>query len=413
MKKIRNLYFIALLFASSLGFSQKFAVEGKISGVQNNGLHSVLVAPEIRSLANENLSDIRIFDSKNRETPYFLTNNFKTASSTFEEFKIISKSTIPNKSSSVVFENNSNNSLTEITLAIANSDVEKTYSISGSNDLTAWFGLVNNRLLQDLTDSENTFIYKNISVPKNQYRYLKIDFNDKKTLPIAVLKVGNFSSQIGVASALQEIKKEEFKVQEFPDSKKTRITFKFENPAVINQISFLIKNNSLYRRNAQIIVARTEVHKKRKHNYEESLESFELTSGSQNTFSIGSLREKEFYIDIENQDNQPLSISEVKLFQNPVYLVADLSAGENYTLKAGNPNLAAPQYDISSFQNTISKALPEAKISNITKMKKNQKSAKENAEIWSQPWFMWVCIGFAGIIIFYFSLSLIKDMKKN
>lgn len=412
MKTIKHFLFITSLIASSCAFSQEFAVEGKISGIQSNGLHSVLITPEIRSLSNENLSDIRIFDSKSRETPYFLTNDLKTTSTAFEEYKIISKNTVLNKSSSVIFENNSNKNLTGITLAIANSDVEKVYNISGSNDLTEWFGLVNNRLLDDLSDSENTFIYKNIPLPNNKYRYLKIDFNDKKTLPIAVLKVGKFSSQTS-SSALQEIKKEEFKIQEFPKAKKTRITFKFENSQIINQISFTIKNASLYRRTAKIIVTRTEVYKKRKKNYEENLESFELTSGSTNTFSIAALREKEFYIDIENQDNQPLSISEVKLFQNPIYLVADLNSGENYTLKAGNLNLLEPHYDLSSFQNSISKALPEAQISNTIRLKKAEKLDTKNTAIWSQPWFMWVCIGIAGIIIFYFSLSLIKDMKKN
>lgn len=412
MKTIKHFLFITSLIASSFAFSQEFAIEGKISGIQSNGLHSVLITPKIRSLANENLSDIRIFDSKSRETPYFLTNDLKTTSTAFEEYKIISKSTVANKSSSVVFENNSNKNLIEITLAIANSDVEKVYNISGSNDLTEWFGLVNNRLLDDLSDSENTFIYKNIPLPNNKYRYLKIDFNDKKTLPIAVLKVGKFSSQTS-ASVLQEIKKEEFKIQEFPKTKKTRITFKFENSQIIDQISFTIKNASLYRRTAKIIVNRTEVYKKRKKNYEENLESFELTSGSTNTFSIATLREKEFYIDIENQDNQPLSISEVKLFQNPIYLVADLNSVENYTLKAGNLNLSEPHYDLSSFQNSISKALPEAQISQIIRLKKAHKLDAKNTAIWSQPWFMWVCIGIAGIIIFYFSLSLIKDMKKN
>ena len=411
MKTINFIQLAFLIFPSIL-FSQEFSLEGKISGVQKNGLHSVLLTPEIRSISKEDLSDIRFFDSKNKDTPYFLTNDFKTTSTAFEEFKIISKNNVPNKISSVIFENNSNKNITEITLAIANSDVEKSYNISGSNDLSEWFGLVNNRLLYDLTDSDNTFIYKNISVPNNKYRYLKVDFNDKKTLPIAVLKVGKFSSQIS-PSALQEITKEDFKIQEFPKEKKTRITFKFENAPIIDQISFTIKNASLYRRTAKIMVNRTEIHKKRKKNYEENLENFELSSNTTNTFSIGELREKEFYIDIENQDNQPLEISEVKLFQKPIYAVADLISGENYILKTGNSSLSEPHYDLSSFQNSISKVLPEAKISEIKKIKKSQKSEDKNKAIWSQPWFMWVCIGIAGIIIFYFSLSLMKDMKKN
>lgn len=412
MKTINFIPFLAFLLVPNFLFSQEFAVEGKISGINSNGLHSVLITPEIRSLANENLSDLRIFDSKNRETPYFLTNDFRTTSTAFEEYKIISKSNVPNKSSSVIFENNTNKNINDLTLAIANSDVEKIYSISGSNDLTQWFGLVNNRLLSDLSDSENTFVYKNIPVPNNQYRYLKIDFNDKKTLPVAVLKVGKFSSQT-TASVFQQIKKEVFKIQEFPKEKKTRITFKFENPSIVNQVSFAIKNASLYRRTAKIMVNRSEVYKKRKKNYEENLENFELASNTANTFSIGELREKEFYIDIENLDNQPLSISDVKIFQLPVYLVADLISTEKYTLKAGNTNVSEPQYDLSSFQNSISKVLPEAKISNITIVKKAEKATSKNTAIYSQPWFMWVCIGIGGLIIFYFTLSLIKDMKKN
>lgn len=412
MKTSKILLFFVLLIVSNSAFSQEFAVEGKISGIQNNGLHSVLIVPEIRSLSNGSLSDIRLFDSKNRETPYFITNDFKTTSSLFEEYKIVSKSNVPGKSSSVVFENNLTTNTTEITFAIANSDAEKTYSISGSDDLTAWFGLVNNRQLYDLTNSENTFIYKDIAVPKNKYRYLKIDFNDKKTLPVEVLKVGKFSSQTS-ASALQEIKTEGFKIEQFPKAKKTRIHFKFENAPIVNQISFTIKNTSLYRRTAKIIVNRTEIYKKKKQNYEENIESFELISRTPTTFAINELREKEFYIDIENQDNQPLSIAEVRLFQNPVYLIAELNSGENYTLKAGNPSLEAPQYDLSSFQNTISKTLPEAKISDLVFSKKAQKATLKNNEFYNQPWFMWVCIGIGGLIIFYFSLSLIKDMKKN
>jgi len=412
MKTIKHLVFTAAFLISSAGFAQDFTAEAKISNVKSSGLHSVLITPELRSIASASLLDIRIYDSKNRETPYFLQDAFQTETTGFKEFKIISRSSIPNKTSSVLFENNSDKNLTEFTVAIANSEVEKSYSISGSNDLKTWFGLVNNRVLIDLTDTNATFTYKTIAVPNTKYRYLKIDFNDKKTLPIAVLKVGQYSNKT-TAAALQEIKKDGFKIQEFPKAKKTRIAFRFEGFQTINQISFEIKNPSLYRRTAKIIVKRTEVYKKRKQLYEEQLETFELVSGSKNTFSLSELREKEFYIDIENQDNQPLSISDVKIFQSPIYLVADLSSDENYTLKAGNQDLAAPQYDLSSFQNSISTTLPEAQISKIRTVKKAVKSATKTNTIWNEPWFMWACIGIGGIIIFYFSLSLLKDMKKN
>lgn len=397
---------------TSLCFSQEFSVSAKLSNIKTNGLHSVLLTPKIRSIGNDNLSDLRIYDSKNREVPYFLTNDFQTTSTAFEEFKILSKNSSPGKSSSVIFENQTAKNLNGFTLAIANSDVSKTYNVSGSADLKQWFGLVNNAELYDLSDNQSTFIYKNISVPTNLYRYIKVEFNDKKTLPVAILKAGNFSS-LTTASKIQELKTEDYKIEEFTKEKKTRITFKFNAPQIIDQISFEIKNPSLYRRNATVLVNRTRTYKKRKKEYQENVAYFELTSNSKNTFTLPELRENEITIEVENQDNQPLSIGEVKLYQNPIHFVADLNAGENYTLKLGNPDLIAPQYDLSTFQNTISKVLPEAEISDIKVNFKKPAQHSSNSEIWNNPWVMWVCIGLGGLVIFYFSVSLMKDMKKN
>ena len=136
-----------------------------------------------------------------------------------------------------------------------------------------------------------------------------------------------------------------------------------------------------------------------------------MNSDSQNAFNLFNIYEKDFYIEIENQDNQPLKISNVSFFQVPISVIADLKTSEKYTLKTGNPNAIAPNYDIENFKNSITAELPEAKISEIVMPKLSQKNIQEK-QFWEQPWFMWVCICVGGIAVLYFSMSLLKDINK-
>ena len=107
------------------------------------------------------------------------------------------------------------------------------------------------------------------------------------------------------------------------NKKVTQIQFSSANDYEINRISFDVKT-ALFLRNARIIVNRKREIKKRVEVYEEVISSFELSSKNENSFAINNLYEKEFTIEIDNQDNLPLEIASIKLFQNPVYLISDL-----------------------------------------------------------------------------------------
>ena len=117
----------------------------KIEKIEKSGLHSIVLPTLIRSVSRENLSDFRILDSKKNEVPYYINDeNIDKFFTTFNTFKIISKTAIPNKNTTIILEN-PKPEINEIVLSIANADVTKNYSVSGSNDQVEWFGLVNNQ----------------------------------------------------------------------------------------------------------------------------------------------------------------------------------------------------------------------------------------------------------------------------
>lgn len=403
--------FLAFLVLLTNGIFAQSNTTAKINAVAKNGLHKISLAAEIRSFSKEDLSDFRILDSKGTEIPYYiLQGNNEITSSLFTEFKILSRTTIPKKETTIIFENEKT-SLSEITLSINNSDVTKPYSISGSNDQKEWFGLVNKAVLSELKNSEDISILKTIPLPLSSYRYVKIDLNDSISLPVNILKIGFFTHKINAAD-LVEITKGSIKTMQIQTQKKTLIHIAFDHPQIVNQINFTVSNPNLFKRNAQIYVNKKTLVKNKTKRHQETLSNFEVNSNQKNSFTVPQLFEKDFFIEIENHDNQPLTFTKIQFFQNPIIIIAYLKVNENYSIQTGNPELNRPEYDLENFKNNINTDLPEATIHDIEHLTTKKNEIKTQS-FWQQAWFTWLCIGLGGIAIVFFTANLVKDMKKH
>jgi hypothetical protein len=211
---------------------------------------------------------------------------------------------------------------------------------------------------------------------------------------------------------LQQIIPKSSSITQLPKENKTQIHLIFDGPQVINQIVFDITTPTLYKRNASIYKNVTRKIKYKTETYQQNKTHFELRSNTKNTFNIPEIFEKEFFITIENQDNQPLTIAEIKCNQIPVSIIADLKIQEQYTIKTGNSNLSTPQYDLSNFKNNIATTLPETTIYRIEQIRTSHDGIQKKS-LWQQSWFMWLCIAVGGIAILYFTASLVNDMKRN
>ncbi|MCD9855093.1 hypothetical protein LUD75_10265 [Epilithonimonas sp. JDS] len=404
MKKL-----ISLFSCLIIGISSAQNYQGKINKVSENSLHQILLTPEVRSASQSNLDFVRIFDSKNNEVPYIIYNG-KSSNSSFKNFSIISKTAVPNVATSIIISNENALNLDNLTFKIANTDVDKKYSISGSNDQKEWFGLVSNKIITDLSEAGKTSVERNFSFPLNNYKFLKFDFIDKNSLPINVLEAGleeNYSAD------QSKIELQNF-TQKFETNKKlkqTRVIISFPNPQVIDGIGFDISSPSYYLRDARILINKTKIHKRNTEHFEENISSFQLNSKSKNRFEFQSFLAKEFIVEIDNQDNPVLEIKKIQLFQSPVSILTDLKTNGNYTLKIDSA-WSEPQYDLASSGIDFNQNYPDATLSNLEKLDKS-KPNEQAKTLWQTPLFMWICIVLAALLIGYFALGLIKDMNKN
>lgn len=400
--------FISFCFISIFGFGQ--SLKGAIERVEEKGFHRILIAPEVRSASNENFDFLRIYDDEKKEIPYVVDfNKDYFFSNRYSPLRISDQKQFKDSVSYYIVNVVQNMKYcSELSLKIANTGLTKEYNISGSDDGIHWFGLVMNSMLYDLNDFQNTYVRKTVSFPNNSYKFLKIEFIDKNSMPIKLLEVGYFigDEKIEPTTVLEVFK---HKIIEDKTNKKTIIKFSADNLYTVDGIAFNFKNSRFFRK-ASVFIKETRSVKKKSEIYRKSVATFNLDSNSANSFKWESFQAKDFEIEIDNLDNEPLEIKEIKLLQHQFYLIADLDVSKNYEIVVDS-TLSKPQYDLVKFLPIDLTQLNVIRISDFKKISSNKASITQ--QFWQTKWFLWTAIVVAGLIIGYFAFGLLKEVEKK
>ncbi|UGS20730.1 hypothetical protein [Flavobacterium cyclinae] len=400
--------FISFCFISIFGFGQ--SLKGAIERVEEKGFHRILIAPEVRSASNENFHFLRIYDDEKKEIPYVVDfNKDYFFSNRYQSLRISDQKQFKDSVSYYIVNVVQNMKYcSELSLKIANTGLTKEYNISGSDDGIHWFGLVMNSMLYDLNDFQNTYVRKTVSFPNNSYKFLKIEFIDKNSMPIKLLEVGYFigDEKIEPTTVLEVFK---HKIIEDKTNKKNIIKFSADNLYTVDGIAFNFKNSRFFRK-ASVFIKETRSVKKKSEIYRKSVATFNLDSNSANSFKWESFQAKDFEIEIENLDNEPLEIKEIKLLQHQFYLIADLDVSKNYEIVVDS-TLSKPQYDLVKFLPNDLTQLNVIRISDFKKISSNKASITQ--QFWQTKWFLWTAIVVAGLIIGYFAFGLLKEVEKK
>lgn len=407
MPMYKQLLNIFLLLSTATIVSQNF--KGTVSEIKQNGFHKILLSPEVRSASLSNINYFRILDSKKKEVPYILLNDESTMQSSYMPFHFEAVNNAKDSVSSIIIENKNKLKLNHFTFKIANTKVKKSYSISGSNDKKEWYGLSTNQLFYGLNEAEKTTVEQNFSFPLNDYAFVKFEFSNTKSLPLQILDIGLYNHLYATAPQI-EITDLKINNSTNKENKTTQLTVTFHTPQHIESMAFDIKND-VFLRKAKILVNKTRTLKKRTEIYQDHVFNFELHSGTQNIFELPYVFEKEIIIEIENNDNPPLNIKQIKFFQKPLYVICNLQHSETYEAII-DTTLHKPVYDLVNFKSYFNSGLPQAVITDFRKINTENESSINSKSFWQTNTFMWICILLAILVIGYFALGLIKDLKK-
>jgi hypothetical protein len=193
--------------------------------------------------------------------------------------------------------------------------------------------------------------------------HFKIEIKNNNKPSLAISKIG-ISTQIRVQNVLQ-------KVDAITWSKKDRnrktIIDVFCKPANrIDRLRFVIRYPKLFQRDVRIYATEKEVQEslpigssvKIKRAPQAPLIMRASLNALQATIinldeSLSRLQQDHLIIEIENDDNIPLSIDSIQAYQLNTFITAELYPDRHYFMYCGDSMLSFPQYDLIYFQNKI------------------------------------------------------------
>lgn len=401
MKKIPLSMFFLLMVGPVL-LAGNYKISSEVDSVKAPGYYKIQLNHDIISYAETNYADIRLVNSRGEEIPFIFREEKPLTSTTgFKDYIILENEYIEKKKQSrLVIHNGNKNVISELVLIIRNSNIKKEVTLKGSDNRKNWF-IIWKGYPQSVGNFNETAGKFTIGFPKSDYEYFELSTNNKYNDPIQITRVGYLDPDIteGIYSELP-VKKIS---QKDSSNKKSYIYIEFPRPYEFGKLHLDVTGAELFKRNVILAHPITQNNKA----VQEFLESFELSSTQPAIWQTPKLKFEKLVLVIENLDNKPLRVEKVKFYQLNKYIIAKLEKGEKYYVKSGNKNVSVPRYDLEYFSNSIPDALPTLQV-------KQMSIAKDDTSepgIFFTKTFLWVVISVIILLLGYFSIRLLKEMK--
>jgi hypothetical protein len=402
---IRSLFVIVLLNITYLGLANNFKKKAKLDSISSDGFYKIILPPEVISDLNSEYSDLRIYNSKNKEVPYIIVKeNSHTLSNYYCDYPIVENYITPDgKYSRIKIRNPEKTVRTDIHLIIRNTDLEKEIVVKGSDDNKNWYIISKGfpeRMQKNEGDTTETRI---IRFPSSNYAFFELIIKNEKGERFQIIRTSYINREIvkGAYTCLPLPK-----IKQTDSAKKSFITLIFEKPFNINRIEWEIKNPAFYLRNCSL----------GKFSFSAGVKKFQplgnyiLSSKFEPIWEFPVIKTDSLMLVIENEDNPPVSFAFIKALQLNIYMIVHLEKGERYTLFWGNANLPPPDYDLKYFTRNISPNLPVIGIQKTEKLNNNLE-LKSKPSLLFNHFLLWGVILLVAFGLGYVTIKLIKDLK--
>lgn len=403
--------FLILLSAYSLN-AQSFVAQGILPKVEHSGFYRVLITPEASLYTNEQFSNLRIYDVSRKEIPYLLTEEKPIYShKNFKEYPIIEKRQLKGCCTSLVLSNPMKASIGNISLLIKNAEVSKTATLMGSDDKEEWYAVKEHFIFHPTRSSSGTSEVKVIDFPLINYNFLRLEIDDSTSAPLNILKAGYYDVSTSSGSYTEILPKE---VVNFDSTsqKKTYVYLNLDTIRFVDKIELSMIGQPYFLRRAQLWHLKDDDTKPGEKKHYEFISSFEVNSKKASVLNLPLSKTKSFRIVIENDDNPPLRLNFVKVYQLNRYLTTWLEKDGQYKIMFGDKKINRPNYDITFFKDSIPASPlvvnPESIVAIESKIREQHSQA-----FFTSKYFIWTAIMVVIITLGLMSVRMIRDTSKT
>lgn len=361
MEKKKGIYIwlSALVLLGSAGWGALAAAPEwrfmKDLGISSADLARVELEAEIFSSARRDLGDLRIFDSKEKQIPYRLIKEEGVGGKEHYQARMFDSSFVSNQWSEAIFDLGKDEALTSaVTFSTEQENFQRTVQVDASSDLKEWRTLTDKAYAFDYTDKKANIRVKGyrVSYPESAARYIRLRIDASAGEPVRILgasferEMVQWAREITRPATLVSEKKNE-------STKSTEILADLGVSGVpAGKISFSVSDKNFKRSFSILTSDSLEMNDARTVGYG-YIFRFDTAKfqGESLSADIASAEPLGRYVKIvlRNEDNEPLAVSALDFSYAVRSLVFPAKSGERYALYYGNPEAAAPRYDLDTY----------------------------------------------------------------
>ncbi len=407
-QRLKLLIFSIFCAFVTYGQNVRPAYKRELKGISGNW-HRIELPDGIFYHTQDNLSDLRVIgvtQAKDTiEAPYLLKIAGYTDSALSKSFKIINQS-YNGKTFFATFEMPQEEEINQISLDFSQTNFDWNVKLEGSNTASEWFSVTDKYRIVAISNEMTSFKFTTLKFGTSKYKYFRITIDS----PVKPDLNEVFLSKIVTAQMSSKrflVKK--ITVLENKVHKSTDLEIDLGGKVPIHMIKLKIASAFDYFRpvNIEYLVDSFKTEKGWRYNYA-PLSSDVLNSKSNNLLKFKTVFTKKIRLQILNEDNQALKISDVEVFGNTYQMIVRFTEKADYFLHYGGETAASPNYDISHFQAQLPADIPSLQVGNeIEILPMNKKLAKP---LISNSWWLWAIMGIVIIVLGGFTIKMMKEV---
>ena len=399
---IKNLNRLPLVFlfvaVSCIAPAQMhFKYSAALDSVRQSGFYGIALPASVLAKCQKDFADLRILDNDGNPAPYILQTEKGAVYIKPIDLPILKREKEADKQWHVTLENTSKRSIDRINLKVRHTTASRNVTLSGSDDNKDWYVINENITIEfDVMDEPDMI---RLSFQPSNYKYFQVTLLGKDLLPIEIEKATIFSKKIMLPSYRGEHLNYGF-IQKDSSDKKSYIKVSMDEAYPIDNLHLNITGTKYFKRHLEIYGSLTDA------------PLFDTVISGFNVEYLDiphSYKEKELWLVIDNEDNGPLKVNSINLLQFARSLTTYLDSSKRYQLYFGDSTLTSPNYDITSFKDSIKKTIGDIPIGPINKISTTNPQPKQPSN--KNKWALWGCIVLALLPLSFLTLKMAKEIS--
>ncbi len=391
------LLILFIIFSCIVSAQMHFKYRAALDSIKQSGFYRIPLSASVLAKCQRDFADLRILEDDGNQAAYILqTEKGAVYTTPMIDLPIIKKEKEADKQWHITLENSQKRNIDYINLKVGHTTASRNVVFSGSDDRKNWYVINENLTIEfDKIDKPDMIT---LSFPPSSYKYFQITLLGKDLLPIEIEKATIFSNKIMRPSYRSEHLNYKF-IQKDSSDKKSYIKVSFDEAYPIDNLHLNITGTKYFKRDLEIYG---------------SLSDAPLFDTVISGFNIEyleiphSYKEKELWLIIDNKDNSPLKINSINILPFARSLTTYLDSSKKYKLCFGDSTLALPNYDITSFKDSITKTISDVAVGNIEKINYADYHPKMASN--KHKWIIWLCIGVALVLLLGITIKMLKDI---